>query len=256
MRAGFCLPFLSKHMLIDVITLFPEIIRTYISFGVLKKAVQEGHIEVRIHNLRDFTKDRHRTVDDYPYGGGSGMVMKPEPVFEAVEHIKSDGIERLVILMTPQGKVFNQQMARKLSREKRGLLFICGRYEAIDERVRNIVDEEISIGDYVLTGGELPALVIIDAVSRLLPGVLGNYGSTLEESFEWGILDYPHYTRPPEFRGMKVPEILLSGDHEAIRRWRRKEALRRTLERRPELLEKAVLSEEDLILIKEIKEES
>lgn len=256
MRAGKSLPFLSKHMLIDVITLFPEIIRTYISFGVLKKAVQEGHIEVRIHNLRDFTKDRHRTVDDYPYGGGSGMVMKPEPVFEAVEHIKSDGIERLVILMTPQGKVFNQQMARKLSREKRGLLFICGRYEAIDERVRNIVDEEISIGDYVLTGGELPALVIIDAVSRLLPGVLGNYGSTLEESFEWGILDYPHYTRPPEFRGMKVPEILLSGDHEAIRRWRRKEALRRTLERRPELLEKAVLSEEDLILIKEIKEES
>lgn len=243
-------------MLIDVITLFPEIIRTYISFGILKKAVQEGHIEVRIHNLRDFTKDKHRTVDDYPYGGGPGMVMKPEPFFDSVEYIKSDGIERLVILMTPQGKVFNQQMARKLSQEKRGLVFICGRYEAIDERVRNIVDEEISIGDYVLTGGELPALVIIDAISRLLPGVLGNYGSTLEESFEKGIFDYPHYTRPPEFRDMKVPEILLSGDHEAIRRWRRKEALRRTLERRPELLEKAVLSEEDLILIKEIKEES
>lgn len=243
-------------MIVDVITLFPEIIKTYISFGVLKKAVEAGYIEVRIHNLRDFTKDRHRTVDDYPYGGGSGMVLKPEPVFEAVEHIKSDGMERLVILLTPQGKVFNQQMARKLSEEKRGLLFICGRYEAIDERVRSIADEEISIGDYVLTGGELPALVIIDSISRLIPGVLGNYGSTVEESFEWGILDYPHYTRPPEFRGMRVPEILLSGDHEAIRRWRRKEALRRTLEKRPELLEKAVLSEEDLILIKEIKEES
>ncbi|MCX7794583.1 MAG: tRNA (guanosine(37)-N1)-methyltransferase TrmD [Thermodesulfovibrionales bacterium] len=242
-------------MLIDVITLFPDIIKTYISFGVIKKAIEESLLNVRIHNLRDFTKDRHRTVDDYPYGGGSGMVLKPEPVFEAVEQIKSDGIERVVILLTPQGKVFNQQMARELSGEKRGLLLICGRYEAVDERVRSVVDEEISIGDYVLTGGELPALVIIDAVSRLLPGVLGNYSSTLEESFEWGILDYPHYTRPPEFRGMKVPEILLSGDHEAIRKWRRKEALRRTLERRPDLLEKAVLSEEDLILIKEIKEE-
>ncbi len=147
-------------------------------------------------------------------------------------------------------------MARQLSEESRGLVFICGRYEAIDERVRHVVDEEISIGDYVLTGGELPALVIIDAVLRLLPGVLGNYGSVKEESFEWGILDYPHYTRPPEFRGLKVPEILLSGNHEAIRRWRRKEALRRTLERRPDLIEKAILSEEDLILIKEIKEES
>jgi len=242
-------------MLIDVLTLFPEIIKTYISQGVLKKAVEDGLVKVRIHNLRDFSKDRYKTVDDYPYGGGSGMVMKPEPIFEAVDYIKSDGEERLVILLTPQGKVFNQKMARELSRQK-ALTFICGRYEAIDERVRTIVNEEISIGDYVLTGGELPALVIIDAVLRLLPGVLGNYDSLKEESFEWDILDYPHYTRPREFRGLKVPEVLLSGNHEAIRRWRRKEALRRTLERRPDLLEKAVLSEEDLILIKEIKEES
>lgn len=243
-------------MIIDVITLFPEIIKTYLSYGVLKKAIEEGLIQVRIHNLRDFTEDRHRTVDDYPYGGGSGMVMKPEPIFNALEHIWSDNIKRLIILLTPQGRKFDQQMARALSEEKRGLVFICGRYEAIDERVRLIVDEEISIGDYVLTGGELPALVIIDTISRLLPGVLGNYSSTIEESFEWGILDYPHYTRPPKFRGMKVPDILLSGDHEAIRRWRRKEALRRTIQRRPDLLEKVVLSEEDLILIKEIKEES
>jgi tRNA (guanine37-N1)-methyltransferase len=248
-------PFYHSIMLIDVLTLFPEIIKTYISQGVLKKAVEDGLVKVRIHNLRDFSKERYKTVDDYPYGGGSGMVMKPEPIFEAVDYIKSDGEERLVILLTPQGKVFNQKMARELSRQK-ALAFICGRYEAIDERVRTIVNEEISIGDYVLTGGELPALVIIDAVLRLLPGVLGNYDSLKEESFEWDILDYPHYTRPREFRGLKVPEVLLSGNHEAVRRWRRKEALRRTLERRPDLLEKAVLSEEDLILIKEIKEES
>lgn len=242
-------------MLIDIITLFPEIIKTYLSQGVIKKAIEGGLVQIRIHNLRDFTKDRHRTVDDYPYGGGSGMVMKPEPIFEAVDFIKSDGMPRLVILLTPQGKVFNQKMARELSQEKRGLLFICGRYEAIDERVRHIVDEEISIGDYILSGGELPALVIIDAVLRLIPGVLGNYSSLKEESFEWGILDYPHYTRPPEFRGLRVPEVLLSGDHEAIRRWRRKEALKRTLQRRPDLIDKTLLSDEDLILIKEIKEE-
>ncbi len=241
-------------MLIDVVTLFPEIIRTYISHGVIKKAIDDGLVRIRIHNLRDFTKDRHRTVDDYPYGGGSGMVMKPEPIFEAVDYIKSDGHERIIVLLTPQGKVFNQKIARELTQQK-GLTFICGRYEAIDERVRYIVDEEISIGDYVLTGGELPALVIIDAVLRLLPGVLGNYSSVAEESFEWGIFDYPHYTRPPEYRGLRVPDILLSGNHEAIRRWRRKEALRKTLKMRPDLLEKAVLSEEDLILINEIKEE-
>ncbi len=242
-------------MLIDIITLFPEIIKTYLSQGVIKKAIEGGLVQIRIHNLRDFTKDRHRTVDDYPYGGGSGMVMKPEPIFEAVDFIKSDGMPRLVILLTPQGKVFNQKMARELSQEKRGLVFISGRYEAIDERVRHIVDEEISIGDYILSGGELPALVIIDAVLRLIPGVLGNYSSLKEESFEWGILDYPHYTRPPEFRGLRVPEVLLSGDHEAIRRWRRKEALKRTLQRRPDLIDKTLLSDEDLILIKEIKEE-
>lgn len=246
----------SLNKVIDVITLFPEIIMTYLSRGVVKKAIEEGFVQIRIHNLRDFTKDKHRTVDDYPYGGGSGMVMKPEPIVEAIEYIKSDGAERFIILLSPQGKVFNQNMARNLSQERRRLVFICGRYEAIDERVRAFVDEEISIGDYILSGGELPALVIIDAVLRLIPGVLGNYDSVKEESFEWGILDYPHYTRPPEFRGLKVPQVLLSGDHEAIRKWRRKEALRRTLQRRPDLLDKVILSEEDLIFIKQIKEES
>jgi tRNA (guanine37-N1)-methyltransferase len=241
----------------DIITIFPEIFHAYLSTGILKRALQKRLIEVKVHNLRDFTKDRHRTVDDYPYGGGAGMVMKPEPFFTAVDAVCPERTERRVIMLSPAGKKFDQDMAAELSNEHKRLLFLCGRYEAIDERVRiALVDDETSIGDYILTGGELPALVIIDAVTRLIPGVVGDKNSVEAESFSWGILDYPHYTRPSVFNDLVVPEVLLSGNHKDIRRWRRKEALRRTLKRRPELLEKSKLCDEDYKLISEIKEES
>ena len=240
-----------------IITIFPEIFNAYLDRGITKKALQKELIEVEVHNLRDYTKNSHRTVDDYPYGGGAGMVMKPEPFFTAVETLYPDRTQRRVIMLSPAGKKFDQDMAMELSRENRCLLFLCGRYEAIDERVRiALADDEVSIGDYVLTGGELPALVIIDAVTRLIPGVLGDRLSAEVESFSWGILDYPHYTRPPVFGGLSVPDILLSGNHRDIWLWRRKEALRRTLERRPDLFEKSSLSEEDCKLMHEIKEES
>ncbi len=240
----------------DIITIFPEIFDAYLAESILKRAIQKKLIEIKVHNLRDFTRDRHKTVDDYPYGGGPGMVMKPEPFFNAIESTKTNGVERFTIMLSPQGKVFNQDMALSLSKERRRLLFICGRYEAIDERVReNLVDEEISIGDYILTGGELPALVIIDSIVRLIPGALGDERSKEEESFTWGILDYPHYTRPPEYRGLTVPDVLLSGNHKEIAKWRRKEALRHTMRRRPDLLKKASLTDEDYKLIEEIKEE-
>ena len=241
----------------DIITIFPEIFHAYLSESILKRALLKGLVEVRVHNLRDFTGDRHRTVDDYAYGGGPGMVMKPEPFFAAVETLRPDPAEGRIIMMSPAGRKFDQDMAVELSKETKHLLFLCGRYEAIDERVRiALVDDEISIGDYILTGGELPALVIIDAVTRLIPGVLGDKNSAEAESFSWGILDYPHYTRPPVFGNMAVPEILLSGNHKDIERWRRKEALRRTLYRRPDLLEKGGLSDDDYKLIEEIKEET
>jgi tRNA (guanine37-N1)-methyltransferase len=244
-------------MHISVITIFPEIFTAYLDESIMKRARDKGLIRMDVHNLRDFSVDKHRTVDDYPYGGGPGMVMKPEPLSKAIEHIKSDGAETLTIMLTPQGRLFNQQAAEELSREKRRLLFICGRYEGIDDRVRQLhADEEYSIGDYVLTGGELPALVIIDAAVRLVPGVVGDEESLREESFTWGILDYPHYTRPPEWRGLKVPEVLLSGDHGRVAKWRRREALKRTLMRRPDLLEKAPLTDEDYRVISEIKEEA
>lgn len=243
-------------MRFDVITIFPEIFNAYINESIIKRAIEKKIIEIKIHNLRDFTSDKHKAVDDYPYGGGPGMVMKPEPFFRAVESIKSDGIPRRVIILSPQGELFHQQMAFYMAEEKQNLLFICGRYEAIDERVReNLVDKEISIGDYVLTGGELPALVIIDTITRLIHGVLGDERSIVEESFTSGILDYPHYTRPPEFRGLKVPDVLLSGNHKDISLWRRKEAIRRTIQRRPDLIEKVLLTESDHKLIKEIQEE-
>ncbi len=243
-------------MRFSVITLFPEIFHAYLGAGIMKRAADKSVALFDIIHLRDFTTDRHRTVDDYPYGGGPGMVMKPEPLQDALKYATRDGLPTMTVLVSPQGKTFTQQMAKELSQEKRRLLFICGRYEGIDERVReSLVDEEISVGDYVLTGGELPALVIIDAVVRLLPGALGDEDSLKEESFSWGILDYPHYTRPPEWNGMKVPEVLLSGNHAAIARWRRKEALRRTLKNRPELIEKAGLAPEDIELISRIKEE-
>jgi tRNA (guanine37-N1)-methyltransferase len=246
----------GEMMRCEIITIFPSIFDAYLSESILKRAVERGIVELKVHQLRDYTADRHRTVDDYPYGGGPGMVMKPEPFFRAVNSIKEDGIETLTLMMSPQGQPFNQDMARELSGETRRLLFLCGRYEAIDERVRDsLVDRELSIGDYVLTGGELPALVIIDGIVRLLPGALGDEYSAKEESFSWGILDYPHYTRPPECEGRKVPDVLLSGNHKEILLWRRKEALRRTLLRRPELLQRALLTDEDYRLLSEIKEE-
>ncbi len=244
------------NMKCSVITIFPEIFHAYLNESIMKRAALKGLLDVAIHNLRDYTTDRHRTVDDYPYGGGAGMVMKPEPFFKAVETICPDPSSRRVIMLSPAGKRFEQETAVELSNESKTLVFLCGRYEAIDERVRTeLVNDEISAGDYVLTGGELPALVIIDAVARLIPGVLGDEHSAEVESFSWGILDYPHFTRPPEFRNLKAPEILLSGHHKDIERWRRKEALRRTLMNRPDLLEKASLSDIDYKLIKEIKEE-
>lgn len=240
----------------DVITIFPEIVHAYLGEGILKRALEKKLIEIRIHNLRDFAKDKHKTVDDYPYGGGAGMVMKPEPFFSAVETLCPERTKRRVIMLSPAGNKFDQDMAAELSREKRNLLLLCGRYEAIDERVRiALVNDEISVGDYILTGGELPALVIIDAVARLIPGVLGDERSAEEDSFSSGLLDYPHYTRPPVFMGKEVPEVLLSGNHKEIWQWRRKEALRRTIERRPELLDKFILSDEDYTLIREIKGE-
>jgi len=241
---------------ISVITVFPEIFHAYLGESIMGRAVEKGLVEFSVLNLRDFALDRHRTVDDAPYGGGPGMVMKPEPVAAAVESATSDGLDTLTVMVTPQGEPFTQAVAEELSREKRRLLFLCGRYEGMDDRVREaFADRELSIGDYVLTGGELPALVIIDAVVRLLPGAVGDEGSLAEESFSWGILDYPHYTRPPEWRGMRAPDVLLSGNHREVARWRRKEALRRTLARRPDLLKGASLTDEDRKLITEIKEE-
>jgi tRNA (guanine37-N1)-methyltransferase len=237
----------------DVITLLPDIFYAYLKESILKRAIQKGLLDVKIYNLRDFAKDKHKTVDDYPYGGGSGMVMKIEPIYNAIKKIKEDGLERLVIMLSPQGKTYNQDIAEELLKINKRILLLCGRYEGIDERVREfLVDEEISIGDYILTGGELPALVIIDSITRLVPGVVGDEQSIKKESFTWGILDYPHYTRPPEFMGMKVPEVLLSGNHKEIERWRRKEALRRTLQKRPDLLKKIELTEQDKRLLEEL----
>jgi tRNA (guanine37-N1)-methyltransferase len=240
-------------VIFDVLTIFPEVIRSYLGESIVKRALERGLVTADVHNLRDFTTDKHRSVDDYPYGGGSGMVFKIEPVWNALAHMRGDGAERLVVLLSPQGKTFDQERAQALSHETRRIVLICGRYEGVDERVREaLVDEEISIGDYVLTGGELAALVIIDSVTRLIPGVLGDQDSAKEESFSWGILDYPHYTRPPEFRGMKVPEVLLSGNHREIERWRRQEALRRTFRMRPDLLGRVSLSEEDQNIVREL----
>jgi tRNA (guanine37-N1)-methyltransferase len=239
----------------DVLTLFPDMFQSPLGSSVFKKAIDRGIIRVLIHNIRDFTTDKHRVVDDSPYGGGSGMVMKAGPVVEGIEQLKAtDGSPR-VILMTPQGVPFDHNEARRLSTYDH-LLFVCGRYEGIDERVRDYVDEELSIGDYILMGGELAVMVVIDAVSRFVPGVLGSEESVLEESFVDALLEYPQYTRPRVFRGKKVPEVLISGNHRQIARWRRREALRRTLLRRPDLLEKANLPEEDLVLLGEVKAEA
>ncbi len=238
----------------DVLTLFPDIITAYLNESILKRAQAKNLLEVKIYNIRDFESGKHKAVDDYPFGGGAGMVMKPGPLFKAIDYLRSDNEDRRIILLSPGGKTFDQPLAEEYSKEKRRLVFICGRYEGIDERVRvSLVDEEISIGDYVMTGGELAALVIIDAAARLVPGALGDEKSAEEESFSWGLLDYPHYTRPREFMGQAVPDVLLSGNHKEIWKWRRKEALRRTLKSRPDLIEKIELTEEDKEMISEIK---
>jgi tRNA (guanine37-N1)-methyltransferase len=238
----------------DIFTLFPEMFQGPFSASILKRAQEQGLLSIALHNIRDATSDKHHIVDDYPYGGGAGMVMKPEPIFTAVESVYQHGP---IILLTPQGRLFNQQIAHKLAQELRVIL-ICGHYEGIDERVRkHLVTDELSIGDYVLTGGELAAMIVVDAVSRLIPGVLGGNESTQEESHSGNLLEYPHYTRPPEFRGWRVPDILLSGNHAQIARWRRKESLRRTRERRPDLFAKLDLSSKlDAKLLKELDEES
>ena len=240
-----------------VVTIFPEMLKTYLGFGVLKRAIQNSILSVEIHNLRDYSHDKHKSVDDYPFGGGAGMVMKPDPFFEIVGSLWPEKEKRKIIMLSPRGRLFNQDTAMELSCDEKDIIFLCGRYEAIDQRVSDyLVDEEISIGDYILTGGELPALVIIDAVARLVPGVLGDFASAEEESFSWGLLDYPHYTRPEHFRGMSVPNVLLSGNHSGITRWRKKQAIKSTLERRPELLERYPLTDKDKELLEEIKEDS
>ncbi len=241
----------------DVITLFPEMVIPVLESSMLKRAREKGLLEVRVHNLRDYTLDKHKVADDVPYGGGAGMVMKAEPILRAVEDIRQPYERRgetvRLVLPSPQGRPFTQEYAHQLASDCRPLLILCGHYEGIDERVRvALKPEEICIGDYILTGGELPALVLIDAAARLISGVLGAPESLAEESFSEPLLEYPHYTRPAEVRGLTVPEVLLSGHHEAIRLWRRKEALRTTYERRPDLLKDRELTVEDRRLLDDI----
>jgi tRNA (guanine37-N1)-methyltransferase len=266
----------------DIVTIFPDFFRGPLDYGIVRRAREAGIIEISLHDLRDFTADRHRTVDDRPFGGGEGMVLKPEPLYKCVESLKvADRETRLagraqskesVVLLSPQGVMFNQAVAGELASLDRVVL-ICGRYEGVDERVaEGLADREISVGDYVLSGGELGAAVILDTVTRLLPGALGNEASSHQESFSatrkasgegpdstcgsGGLLDYPHYTRPAEFRGMAAPEVLIGGNHEQIRKWRRRKALEKTLRNRPDLLEKEKLSKEDVALLEEIRRKS
>ncbi len=238
-------------MRFDVLTLFPEMIEAYLRQGILARAINKGVVNIKLVNIRDFARGRHKTTDDRPYGGGEGMIMKPGPIDRALKSVdRVEGISR-VILLSPQGKQFAQPMAWDMSQWHQVIL-ICGRYEGVDERIlATHIDLELSVGDYVLTGGELGAMVVIDAVVRLIPGVLGGERSTLEDSFEEGLLKYPQYTRPRTFQGMEVPGILLSGDHEKIRVWRRRESLRRTVERRPDLLKQARLTAEDKAILAE-----
>jgi len=265
-------------MKIDIVTIFPDFFRGPLDFGIVRRARETSLVEINIHDLRNFTRDKHRTVDDRPFGGGEGMVLKPEPIFECLESF--DGVagrdrrlrgeaKQTVILLSAQGERLDQRLAERLAELER-IVLICGRYEGVDERVsQHLADCEVSIGDYVLSGGELGAAVIVDTVTRLLPGAVGNEASTRQESFtahpdivtdgpsstcvSGGLLDYPHYTRPADFRGMAVPEVLINGNHEAIRRWRRKNALAKTLRNRADLLQQAALNEEDRELVEEIK---
>jgi tRNA (guanine37-N1)-methyltransferase len=239
---------------IDILTLFPPLFQAPFGYGVFKRAIDNGLVTVNLINIRDYTHDKHHTADDYPYGGGAGMVMKPEPIFEAVDEIKANAHDKNfpVILLSPQGRLFSHKIALELSLHSH-IVLICGHYEGIDERVpEHLATDCISIGDYVLTGGEVPALVVADAVLRLVPGVLGSEESPLEESHAAGLLEYPQYTRPPEFRGLTVPEVLLSGNHARIAKWRREQIIKRTLERRPELLDRAELGKEDKLTVERI----
>jgi len=257
----------ALQMRFDLITIFPEFFAGPLDHGIVRRAKEAGLVQIRVQDLREFTKDRHRTVDDRPFGGGEGMVLKPEPLFEAVEKLQGRSVgdaaelrkpdsNTAILLMSAAGKLFTQETARRYARLERVIL-ICGRYEGVDERVaEHLATDEISIGDYVLTGGELPALVVLDAVIRLIPGALGDAASAQTDSFATGFLEYPQFTRPPIYRGMSVPAILLSGDHKAIARWRRKESIRRTLQRRPDLMTRAVLSEFDRELLAEVEEEA
>ena len=245
-------------MRIDILTLFPQMFQSPFGFGIFKRAIDNKLVKINIQNVRDCTHNKHHTVDDYAYGGGVGMVLKPEPIFEAVESIKEnieEGVNMLpIILLTPQGRPFSQQIAHELSKYGH-IILICGRYEGVDERVRqHLVTDEISIGDYVLSGGEIAAMVVIDVVVRLLPGVLGSEASPLDDSHTTGLLEYPQYTRPAEYKGWSVPQVLLSGNHAQIANWRHEQAIRRTLERRPDLLDRADLSLEDRRLIDRLKQ--
>ena len=247
---------MGKLVTFDIVTIFPAMFEPALAAGVVGRAIDRGALDVKVRDLRDFTTDRHRVVDDVPYGGGPGMVLKPDPIFRALDAIEAErGGPRetlTVILTSPQGAPLSQAVAERLSTTAH-IVLLCGRYEGFDERVRSRVTEEISIGDYVLSGGELPALVILDAVARLVPGVVGDERSVAEDSFARGLLDFPQYTRPAEIAGGNVPDVLMSGNHGAIRRWRKREALRNTLARRPELLETAELDDEEKAILEEIK---
>jgi tRNA (guanine37-N1)-methyltransferase len=243
-------------MRFDVFTIFPDVFNPYLHSSILKRANESALAEYHIHNIRDWTTDKHHTTDDEPFGGGGGMVMKAEPVFTAAEDVLGNPPSCPLILMTPQGRLFNQKIARELANQPR-VAILAGRYEGIDERVRqHLVTDEISIGDYVLTGGELPALVMIDAITRLIPGVLGDSEAPMKDSHAAGLLEHPHYTRPADFRGWVVPDVLRSGNHTLVDAWRREQSLRRTWERRPELLENGDLTEEEWTLIARFKGES
>jgi len=250
-------------MRFDLLTIFPEFFAGPFDFGIIKRARQQGIVEIVIHDLRSFTFDKHHVVDDRPFGGGDGMVLKPEPIFRAVESIlddalaedqaRAEGRRAGVILLSPQGRMFNQAEARRFADEYLRMILICGRYEGVDERVaEHLITDEISIGDYVLTGGEIPAMAVVDAVTRLLPNALGSETSAAHDSFSEGLLDYPHYTRPAEFRGWRAPEVLLCGHHGEVAKWRRRAALLKTFKTRPDLLEKAALTDDERRWLSEI----
>lgn len=242
-------------MRIDILTLFPELFKPFISTSIMGRAIENNLININTHNIRDFAKNKHRQVDDYPYGGGAGMVMAVQPLYDALDHVIGlHDLKPTIIYLSPQGRVLDQAMVADYSRHT-NIILLCGHYEGIDQRVIDkYVDQEISIGDYVLTGGELAAMVFVDSVTRLIPGVLGSSDSILEESHTNHLLEYPHYTRPSNYKGDKVPEVLLSGNHKEIDRWRRTQSLKNTLIKRPDMLSKAELSDEDQMLLKELKE--